>query len=676
MIETETQYFDLTPRKRALIFDASQELGSPGDVGEKPDRASPPFVTETSKRGRALGRRGVANSGSPALNKENVGPVRASPEGGKAVLTKAALKRQQVVNELSQAQADARSRLCIFKKDGEAGEHERDSEPTTGQAVETSVGGSRAGSHAGSHGHCAALTVPQGPTLRTAVRSSSRSQGCDGRSFSTPLRGVHSVGEPELSHRSRGTSRERVGTPEQSVRSMRSMRSVRSMQSVKLSTSVFSASLAGRSLCTRPLTFPQGPNLATEARSRSHSVGARTPAGTPERHCRSVSMHSTRSLSRTPSQYNLTVPQAPVLATELRSRSRSVGTRTPSAHSVGTPERSVRSCRTATTPNGPLLSTSLRSRSHSVNSCAPHSTSAKKFPTEPLRPHRPRGRSHSVDMRMPSYSGTLTIAKGPVLSTDLRSRSRQRTPSVHSVGTPERSVRSCLSRDSFRSCASVRDSSVCSLSRSQPRPLTVPVGPLLATQVRSSSRSHRGCLTNVAGEQETEPPIATESSGRTHGSDAQPEITDPPCKDMTQQEQSDQPSEAAEDQCEELGPKQVHGLPDEAEVLASDESSKEQAGVVASGESPKEQEVRGLLDYLPTPERHATVSGKRETSGPDATSSAESRAASRKQQVLAKVAEEHANIRKQRFVFSRPGTTPTRTPLRSKAELNSGETPS
>jgi len=52
----------------------------------------------------------------------------------------------------------------------------------------------------------------------------------------------------------------------------------------------------------------------------------------------------------------------------------------------------------------------------------------------------------------------------------------------------------------------------------------------------------------------------------------------------------------------------------------------------------------------------------------DVAATPESRAASRKQQVLAKVAEEQANVRKQRFVFGKSGTTPIRTPNRKKAE--------
>jgi hypothetical protein len=44
----------------------------------------------------------------------------------------------------------------------------------------------------------------------------------------------------------------------------------------------------------------------------------------------------------------------------------------------------------------------------------------------------------------------------------------------------------------------------------------------------------------------------------------------------------------------------------------------------------------------------------------DGTESAESRALSKKRQTLAKVAQEQANTRKERFVFGRPSTTPTR----------------
>lgn len=46
--------------------------------------------------------------------------------------------------------------------------------------------------------------------------------------------------------------------------------------------------------------------------------------------------------------------------------------------------------------------------------------------------------------------------------------------------------------------------------------------------------------------------------------------------------------------------------------------------------------------------------------GQDGMASAESRALSKKKQMLAKVAQEQANTRKERFVFGRPGTTPTR----------------
>jgi hypothetical protein len=59
----------------------------------------------------------------------------------------------------------------------------------------------------------------------------------------------------------------------------------------------------------------------------------------------------------------------------------------------------------------------------------------------------------------------------------------------------------------------------------------------------------------------------------------------------------------------------------------------------------------------------------------DTPSTAESRAEFRKQQVLAKVAQEHENVRQKRFVFGRPGATPTRTmtPTDMKKEGRGGE---
>lgn len=59
----------------------------------------------------------------------------------------------------------------------------------------------------------------------------------------------------------------------------------------------------------------------------------------------------------------------------------------------------------------------------------------------------------------------------------------------------------------------------------------------------------------------------------------------------------------------------------------------------------------------------------------DALATPESRAASKKQQVLAKVAQDHASIRKQCFVFGQKGATPVRTPIRKKADVqNRAET--
>jgi len=749
MVETEkTEYFDLTPRKRAMIFEAAQELASAASSTlQFPDRSGPPFVTETSRRGRALGRSGGIAKGSPncqpTLDKENVANVEAActPDGGKSTLTKAALKRRQVVDDLAQAQADARSRLCIFKTktDATIGDN-ADAEPgdrmeSAAQAFEISVG-----SRAASQGYTGELTVAQGPVLRTAIRSSSR----DGRSLSIPMRGLHSVGEAELSQRSRGTSREQAPL-EQSVRSMQSMRSVRSMQTMKSATSVNYGSLVGRSVCTRPLTFPTGPVLATEARSRSHSVGARTPpAGTPEKHSRSVSVSSSRSVSRTPSQ--LTVPRAPLLATELRSRSRSVGVRTPS-HSVGTPERSVRSCCPTSVPNG----CSVRNRSRSVDMRTPSAKTASKGP---LKPHRPRSRSHSVDMRTPAYTPNVTVPKGPVLSTELRSRSRLRTPSAHSVGTPdrERSVRSCHTPESYHSCSSVRDSSVRSRN-GQPRPLTVPVGPLLETEFRSQVdrcrrsavsqveqeaelRSHRGCrsalspveqdkvLLEVAEMdsasigvtlqcEESSQHGLTErasSSERHHGrrkckspgaasdADAASREEEEEKLNLPEEPECVSPLSLPEDDARVSLPTTPRANNAHAEVVmrvvaqltnTSARSSFDDAAVdkpvplrpdsLAANTEPA---LSSLLDFLPGCEDAAIpakpderCSGQQATTtgnelqeslceSSDFTASAESRAASRKQEVLAKVAEDHANIRKQRFVFGKPGTTPIRTPTR------------
>lgn len=134
--------------------------------------------------------------------------------------------------------------------------------------------------------------------------------------------------------------------------------------------------------------------------------------------------------------------------------------------------------------------------------------------------------------------------------------------------------------------------------------------------------------------------------------------------------------------------------PDEvAADLPEPLGSKLEADALASALSP-------LSEYLPlTPQNTPLVESGAESSetsgkvaqqlqasgksaqqriceGQDATASAESRALSKKKQTLAKVAQEQANTRKERFVFGRPGTTPTRkkdlklTPV-SKPELAS-----
>lgn len=87
-----------------------------------------------------------------------------------------------------------------------------------------------------------------------------------------------------------------------------------------------------------------------------------------------------------------------------------------------------------------------------------------------------------------------------------------------------------------------------------------------------------------------------------------------------------------------------------------------------------------LLDYLPeTPQRghlmrSPEVDSIRRLAAAcfDDMATPESRAASRKQEVLAKVAEDHANVRKKCFVFGKSGTTPMRTPARKKAEAQTG----
>jgi hypothetical protein len=78
-----------------------------------------------------------------------------------------------------------------------------------------------------------------------------------------------------------------------------------------------------------------------------------------------------------------------------------------------------------------------------------------------------------------------------------------------------------------------------------------------------------------------------------------------------------------------------------------------------------------LSEYLPeSPPRHSDASEEATKQGAllGKAATPEGRAASRKQQVLAKVAEEHESIRKQHFVFGKSGVTPMRS---TKAKVGS-----
>lgn len=682
-IQGEAELFDLTPRKEAMMLDSSPSmdwLGNAAGLGyrlEAKDGLSSEAkagleMLEASQRGRTR----KASPNSPRrrrpLDKENAGAPNTSPPGGQDSLTKAALKRQQVVDKLSQAQIDERTRLCIFKAKaeagpaGQAGDGHLDSEPITSNAHQEAEGlvgrwaeglrpeeTSRRWQAKVGKAH---LTVPHGPMLQTGLRS--RSLSVDAR-FGTPLRGCESVGEPNLSRCSRTTSRERtvMGTPEQSVRSVKSMRSVLS------TTSVFTASLAGRFVCTRPLTFPKGPNLATASRSRSLSVGAHTP----ERQNRSLSVHSARSArSASRTRPNLTVPRGPLLSTEVRSRSRSCGTATPERSLRSSSVRSTYSCHSVTVPRGPVLATELRSRSR-VRTPSAHSVGSHTSFRSCSSARAPSVRSLSAQPR------SLTVPVGPLLATQIRSWSRSRracTPNAQdhtlhmSVG--HSSVASALSADELPQEAQVQDvpvrvENIPKPQREQPSQV-VCAGRLAAGQLAAGQLA-------ASKEQNQSPPSA--------------------CMDSIES-QKDLAGEVVADLPEPLGSNleadalarrtwEINWLASNADALADQFVATERAEAEALASAPSP-----LSEYLPvTPQstplavsgaESSQTSGKvaqqlqasgisaqqRICEGQDGMASAESRALAKKKQMLAKMAQEQANTRKERFVFGRPGTTPTR----------------
>merc|ERR1719498_204253 len=189
-----------------------------------------------------------------------------------------------------------------------------------------------------------------------------------------------------------------------------------------------------------------------------------------------------------------------------------------------------------------------------------------------------------------------------------------------------------MSPASFRSCCSVRGRS---RSNSVQRELTVPIGPLLRTEMRSWSRNRCGNSPTRTAEK------ATANATKTEGKKAEEA---PAAEKKEGEEKKAEEAPAAE---------------------KKEGEEKKEASKAAATSS--------LLDYLPeTPLRTPQEFGKtpvRRLADDFQTpvgDTPESRAESRKKHVLAKVAQEHESVRKQHFVFGQKGSTPLRTPLRKK----------
>jgi len=167
------------------------------------------------------------------------------------------------------------------------------------------------------------------------------------------------------------------------------------------------------------------------------------------------------------------------------------------------------------------------------------------------------------------------------------------------------------------------------------RELTVPIGPLLRTEMRSWSRNRCGNSPTRTAEK------ATANATKTEG---KKEEVAPAADKKEGEEKKAEEAPAAE---------------------KKEGEEKKEASKAAATSS--------LLDYLPeTPLRTPQEFGKtpvRRLADDFQTpvgDTPESRAESRKKHVLAKVAQEHESVRKQHFVFGQKGSTPLRTPLRKK----------
>lgn len=174
--------------------------------------------------------------------------------------------------------------------------------------------------------------------------------------------------------------------------------------------------------------------------------------------------------------------------------------------------------------------------------------------------------------------------------------------------------------------------------------LTVPVGPLLRTEARSWSRSRgqESCESHLqhaniavgstcSGTQAVDTQVSEESLVQKPASSVVPSVGEPQTEPMQ------------------------HGL--DADIFAHPEKS--EAGSLACAVSEASQAVSTtstLLEYLPeTPQRGI------------AAATPESRAESRKQEVLDKVAQQHADVRKQHFIFGKKTVaTPVRLPMTEK----------
>lgn len=277
-----------------------------------------------------------------------------------------ATARQRAVAEVAEAQNKERERLCVFKSAGDGvatksspgDENPEKSSMSVGAVGQHSIGSacgrasldeecmtpskwpeslrqeetpggtpSRRDLSSSLHDHRSRLTKPVGPRLHTRERSDSRSLSVGHRSFSEPPREFHSFAEMVESFNEKGVRYSRQGQPSTPDRSVRS-NSVRSARSV--------SSARGRVHSTSTLTYPRGPELATEARAntefRRECFSRSVSRGTPERSVRSTYSVTPARQSEAP----LTVPCGPNLTTAKRSRSRSVHSRTPS---LNRPER-------------------------------------------------------------------------------------------------------------------------------------------------------------------------------------------------------------------------------------------------------------------------------------------------------------------------------------------------